>query len=44
LDETSEFLQPNSLLARTLIEDVSVEYKIKSSDYIKEAENLKMFI
>ncbi len=44
LDENSDFLEPNSLLARTIIEDVVSEYELKFPPYRKEADNLKKFL
>jgi hypothetical protein len=40
----SEFLKHNSLLALTILEDVCSEYKIKTSEYKKEADNIRKFI
>jgi hypothetical protein len=42
--ENSEFLEDNYLLASALIEDVQIDYKIKTKEHRKEAENLFKFI
>ena len=44
LAEDSEFLDANSLLAMALIEDATKDFTIKTPEYRKEADNLKMFI
>lgn len=43
IDENSEFMQDNSLLALAILEDATESYKIKSS-YREEAENIQKFI
>jgi hypothetical protein len=43
IDENSDFMQDNCLLALTILEDATADYKIKSS-YREEAENIQKFI
>lgn len=42
--DDSEFLQDNSLLALTVLENATKDYKIKTKDYRKEADNIQRFI
>lgn len=44
LSEESEFLKDNHLLAMSLIEEAATMYRIKTPEYKKESENLKIFI
>ena len=44
ISDESEFLSSNELLARALIEEVAEDYKIKTKEFRKEADNLKKFL
>jgi len=43
ISEDSDFMQQNCLLALTVLEDATQQFKIKS-DYRPEAENIQRFI
>jgi hypothetical protein len=42
--DNSEFLEDNHLLAMCLIEDAAQMYKIRTPEYKKESQNIKLFI
>lgn len=44
ISDDSDFLKDNSLLALTVLEDVFREYKIRTKDYRREADNIQNFI
>jgi hypothetical protein len=44
LSEDSDFLDENTLLARTILEDVMLDHTIKFKGYRDEADNLMMMI
>ena len=44
IDEKSEFMEANCLLALTILEDSCKGYRVKSGLYRQEAENIQKFI
>jgi hypothetical protein len=44
IEEESEFLEANCLLALTVLEDEFCDYKVRSGSYRKEAEHIQLFI